>query len=625
MGIFFTFEDNRYNLLVYFLVTTIVLYLGPGFFFRKHNAEFGVPLVDAPCGKLAGVRGLSRDGRDIFSYKGIPYAQPPLGELRFKRPQPPEGWAGTRKATKSADRCYQPFALGPIRKFHGSEDCLYLNVHVPGGSAGKGLLPVMVWIHGGGFTSGDGSEDLYGPDFLLDRDVILVTLNYRVGVLGFFSLDDASISGNQGMWDQREALRWVRGNIRAFGGDPERVTLFGESAGGAAVAYHLAAPESEGLFSAAILQSGSVPWNFLSMDHYKPLSHFHRQYARKIGCETTGKDSRSVTECLQKLDLAQLYSEFFMFDQCAFLPSHGMTNPATWKPINDADFSRDPFFTGGDPGKSMVSGEVVNVPVMVGFTKNEGLINTVRLLKDPDRAEMANNDPEFCLAQNALGVLRETYDGASEAKARAALKLYFGKDKEFDFGGGDFAAVTDLFTESSIAFASDFTKRSLVRRNKSDVFYYRFDHVGSLSAADILESSLLDTLKVIGGRLLGLDNVTRGLGVCHADDLFYLFKPHLMPFNFLGTEEDESMSRFMVDLWANFATFHDPTPKDSAGDFIGDTLSHLKKPWKRSKGGQKDGEDMAILNGATIAYAKSEPFFSRIKFWEKTYQEIGLI
>ena len=207
MALFFTFEDNRYNLLVYFLVTSIVLYLGPGFFFRQHNAEYGVPFVDAPCGKLAGVRSLSRDGRDIFSYKGIPYARPPTGDLRFKRPQKAEGWKGTFKATKYGNKCYQPFSLGPISKFEGSEDCLYLNVHVPNAAKGKGL-PVMVWIHGGGFTSGDGSDGLFGPDFLLDRDVILVTLNYRLGPLGFFSLDDAGISGNQGMWDQREAMIW---------------------------------------------------------------------------------------------------------------------------------------------------------------------------------------------------------------------------------------------------------------------------------------------------------------------------------------------------------------------------------------------------------------------------------
>ena len=393
------------------------------------------------------------------------------------------------------------------------------------------------------------------------------------------------------------------------------------------VAYHLVAPESEGLFSAVILQSGSVHMGFLSMDHYKPLSHFHRQYAQKIGCDE--KDTRTMAECLRKLDVAELYSEFFMFEQCNFLPSGGMATPATWKPINDARFSRKPFFTGGDPKNAMKSGKVANVPVMVGFTRDEGLINTARLFKDHERAETANKDPEYCMAQNTLGVVRETCDELCQTKMREAIKFYFGEDKkagEFDFRGEDFAAVTDFFTDNAIAFASDFAKRSLVKSDKKNkIFYYRFDHLGSLSVADILESSTMDLLKIMGGRILGNANVTLGLGVSHADDLFYLFKPNLLPINVLGTEEDEAMSRFLVDLWANFATFHNPTPKGSDGNFIGDSLSDLKKPWKPAKVGQKDGEDMAILSGGTISYAKSERFFSRIKFWEKMFLELGLV
>jgi hypothetical protein len=133
MRLFFSFEDNRINLLVYFAVSTIVLFLGPGYFFRGQNPLHGVPVVDAPCGRMAGTKGLTRDDREIYSYKGIPYARAPVGPLRFKRPQPLTGsWEGTFQATKFGSKCYQPFTFGDkIQKFDGSEDCLFINVHVP--------------------------------------------------------------------------------------------------------------------------------------------------------------------------------------------------------------------------------------------------------------------------------------------------------------------------------------------------------------------------------------------------------------------------------------------------------------------------------------------------------------
>ncbi len=196
--LFFLFDDNRYNLLWYFTVTTIVLYLGPGWFFRAYNPLHGVPVVDAPCGKVAGIKTMSRDGRAIFSYRGMPYAEPPVGALRFKRPQPLKGkWEGEWDGSKFGSKCYQPMALGPVEKFVGSEDCLFLNVHVPNVTltkADKGL-PVMVYVHGGGFVAGDGGDAYAGPEFLLDRDVILVTMNYRIGPLGFFTLDNDDIGG----------------------------------------------------------------------------------------------------------------------------------------------------------------------------------------------------------------------------------------------------------------------------------------------------------------------------------------------------------------------------------------------------------------------------------------------
>src|SRR5215813_3122463 len=224
------------------------------------------PVVTTSDGR---VRGISSEGVDRFL--GIPYAAPPVGDLRWRPPQPHAPWRGVRDATAFANHCPQvpsPYGQGSI-----TEDCLYLNVFRPGHDEGEDegdegdneghdrRLPVMVWIHGGALLVGE--SDDYDPVRLVRHGVVLVSMNYRLGVLGFLahpaltaeSPDHAS--GDYGIMDQQAALRWVRRNIRSFGGDPSRVTIFGESAGGLSVHTHLASPLSAGLFHRAIVESGA--------------------------------------------------------------------------------------------------------------------------------------------------------------------------------------------------------------------------------------------------------------------------------------------------------------------------------------------------------------------------------
>jgi para-nitrobenzyl esterase len=216
---------------------------------RVHNAS-DTALVRTHAGTIRGT--LSRDHRE---FDGIPYAAPPVDELRWASPRPAQPWSGTRDATKPGNSCPQTEGfLGDAAS--DTEDCLYLNITTPRNS-GNTKLPVMFWIHGGGFYSGSGS--LYGAQHLAEQGkVIVVTLNYRLGVFGFLAHPalDGDASGDYGLEDQQAALRWVRDNAAAFGGDAGNVTLFGESAGGVSTCSHLVSPASAGLFRRAIIQSG---------------------------------------------------------------------------------------------------------------------------------------------------------------------------------------------------------------------------------------------------------------------------------------------------------------------------------------------------------------------------------
>src|SRR5216683_62402 len=214
-------------------------------------------LVETQYGK---VKGAQEDA--VSSWKGIPYAKPPLGALRFHPPQPPETWSGIRQVTQFGPVAMQSSAIQKLagRRLSMSEDCLTLNIWSPG--ADEQLRPVLVWIHGGGWLIGSGRlHD--GTSLATLGDVVVVTLNYRLGAFGFLHLAELdgeayAASGNCGILDQVAALQWVQDNIAAFGGDPHRVTVFGESAGAMSIGTLLALPAAQGLFQQAILQSGTV-------------------------------------------------------------------------------------------------------------------------------------------------------------------------------------------------------------------------------------------------------------------------------------------------------------------------------------------------------------------------------
>lgn len=257
-------------------------------------------VVRTGSGPVRGTAG-STEGRGFRVFQGIPYAAPPVGPLRWQPPMPARSWTAVRDATKPGTRCIQDSRADPDYGLPTGEDCLNLTVWTPDGATPAAPRPVLVWIHGGGFLNG--SSDIYNARRLTSLGgIVVVTINYRLGALGFLAHPalagaDGAV-GNYGLADQQAALRWVRDNVAAFGGDPGKVTIAGESAGAMSVCDHLVAPESYGLFRAAIMQSGPCQ----AQADLRTAERISASYAAQAGCTTPA----TVGQCLRDLPADRL-------------------------------------------------------------------------------------------------------------------------------------------------------------------------------------------------------------------------------------------------------------------------------------------------------------------------------
>ena len=519
MAIFVFFENTSHNVLFYFSVLTAILYMEPQKFLIQ-NQDHLVPVIDAPIGSIKGTLLKSTHGRNIFSYGGIPYAEPPVGKLRFKRPKPIKGWKdGVFDGRGHSKKCVQLNGITPIPAVVGTEDCLQLNVYVPEvENPPKDGLSVMFWIHGGGFVAGEGGPHFYGPQHLLDKDVILVTINYRLGIFGYLTLGAEALGGNQAMWDQYEALKWVNKNIEAFGGNPKKVTIFGESAGGYSVSYHLTSRKSRGLFHSAIIQSGPLMTGHLRVDEFRKHADLHQEFSSAVGCPIEGNVEETVT-CLQNKPVKHLMKNLKMFDQCNTLATGTMAYPVVWSPYDDHETVQDPFFA-QHPVEILKSGEYNKVPIMIGTAKDEGVLHTATLLQDPEMFQYFKSNWDVCAGVSFLDQFFIDQPSKDLVKKAQKVKDFYFGSTELELDDWTFTNLTRAFTDSGFFLG---TELMLPYLKDTKTYYYHLDHLGSFSMGDIFSLSKIGLVTNVLKKFVGICE-TKKLGVSHADDLLYLFK-----------------------------------------------------------------------------------------------------
>ncbi|KAB0800463.1 hypothetical protein PPYR_06203 [Photinus pyralis] len=316
------------------------------------------PLVRISLGNIRGYHKYSLEGRRFSAFEGIPYAEPPVGELRFEAPRSARPWNKTLDANTLFVCSQTRHPLLEEKK--AQEDCLYLNVYVPKDQPSENdSFDVVVNIHGGAFMNGDGN--LAPPGIIMDRDFVYVNLNYRVGALGFLSVEDTTVPGNNGLKDQQLALQWIQTHIKQFGGNPNSVTLMGQSAGGASVHFHYFSPKSRGLFHKGISQSGNVlmPWAIQegALKEAKKL-------AALLNCEDA--NIRNMIYCLKQVPVEELVlktRDIYRFNIYPLSP---------FAPVVEVD--TDTSFMTKHPYQQLLSGEVNNVPWLTWITSEEGII-----------------------------------------------------------------------------------------------------------------------------------------------------------------------------------------------------------------------------------------------------------
>lgn len=463
------------------------------------------------------IEGFYDKEKDLDQYFGIPYAKPPVGNLRWKAPQPAENWAGVLETQSFGPSPVQTNVFGDMkfRSEQKSEDCLYLNVWAPA-HRGTESLPVLVYFYGGGFVAGDGSEPRYDGASMAQKGIIAVTVNYRLNIFGFFAHPELSAeapyhaSGNYGLLDQHQALKWVQKNIAAFGGDPTRVTIAGESAGSISVSAQMASPLSKHLIAGAIGESGAAINPTLA-----PVPLAEAEKTGKEFAENAGYHSLAELRALNANEIFKIYNESKRFG----FPSvvDGYFFPSTLPEIFRA-------------------GEQAQVPLLLGWNSAE--IPGMAFMQGQPYTE-----------ENYMSKVKEAYpDDYQEV-----LKLYpHDSEREIEL------SATALASDRFIAYST--WKWFDLHRKNSDQPVYRYLY--SKLRPPLVDQTLASGL---AGGVIKKDESTpktpEPVGAPHACEIEYCMGNLDLVKDYAWTEEDYKVSETMQNYFANFIITGNPNGK----------------------------------------------------------------
>jgi len=503
------------------------------------NPSSNTNIVITPNGRIRGQIESFGTGR-YYSYKGIRYGQAPTGPKRFKAASKEQPWNDTRDAISEGNLCPQIFLL--LKTYIGNEDCLFLNVYTKEVTPRK-PLPVMVWIHGGAFKMGDSSEMVYGPDYLLANDIVYVSLNYRLGVLGFMSFDDPSINvpGNAALKDQRLALKWVRENVHHFGGDSNNITVFGESAGGASVHWHMLSNFSKGLFDKAIVQSGSalLPWA------NAPRSNRAERLAKKLGWDGVGGDVK-LLEFLRRVDVADL-----ILAQDSKSKEEGQDWSMDWVPSMEPYAAEQSFFTYNSL-EMYKSAWGNKIPLIIGGTTDEGLLFYRDTVSNP-QSYKGDKVYENLIPRTWNLPIEKVKEFGQQLK-----NFYIGED---ECGEDKLGRFFDIMSDTSFLHGMHLAIRGRLQDKLSAPTYlYRFAFAADPNFNMVRKVLIPNDVK----------------GVCHGEDIASLFKPAFGKEPTINSAEHKTIDR-MTRMFTRFAASGNPNC-DLIRPVIWNPLENLSTP-----------------------------------------------